>query len=86
MNCEEFKIVIDEYLDGELKEIDSSEFEQHLESCQRCRKELMSFEKCIRLMRKFFYDENPPATIRKKVFEKCCDPQRVAFSPPKNKE
>lgn len=86
MNCEEFKKGIDEYLDGELKEKESSEFERHLESCQRCRKELMSFEKCIRLMRTFFHDETPPAAIRKKVFERCCDPKKMACFPPTTKE
>jgi anti-sigma factor RsiW len=86
MNCEEFRKAIDGYLDGELTEKESSEFEQHLEYCQRCRMELMSFEKCIGLMRNFFHDENPPAAIRKKVFEKCCDPKRMDCFPSTNKE
>jgi anti-sigma factor RsiW len=88
MNCEEFNKLIDTYLDEELNENESSEFEKHLESCQRCQMEVMSFEKCKRLIRKIFTEENPPASIRKKIFKKtgCCDPNTLSFCPPEKKE
>jgi hypothetical protein len=87
MNCDAFRKSIDSYLDAELNTQKSSEFEKHLESCQRCGTELMSFEKCIRLMRKFSKDEDPPGSIRKNVFEKlgCCDPSAEICCPPENK-
>lgn len=71
MNCEEFKKNIDSYIDQELSKKESNAFEQHLKNCERCKLELMSYEKCKRLIQKFFKDKNPPPTIRKKVFEKC---------------
>ncbi|MFQ5627424.1 MAG: anti-sigma factor family protein [bacterium] len=75
MTCEEFAKNIDTYLDGDLDKNSASDFMRHLKSCQRCRMEKMSFEKCKQLLRKFSDEVNPPAAIRKKVFEKlgCCD-------------
>lgn len=88
MNCEEFNKVIDTYLDNELNENQLREFEKHFQSCQRCRMELMSFEKCKRLMQKIFAEENPPVGIRKKIFKEtgCCEPNVVSCCTPEKKE
>lgn len=71
MNCTEFMKSLDSYLEDELPDSAVPNFEQHMRSCNNCRKELMSYEKCIRLMNKFFKDKNPPESLRKNVFEKC---------------
>ncbi len=88
MNCKEFKQSIETYLDGELNEQALSAFEQHLDSCQTCRMELMSFDKCIDLMRTVMEDVNPPDTIRKGIFEKlgCCDMMKMCCPAPKNNQ
>ncbi len=71
MNCQEFKTNIESYLDEDLGEKRSGEFKQHLLSCRQCCIELKSFEKCKRLMGKFFEQKDPPQSIKKNVFEKC---------------
>ena len=71
MKCEFFAKNIDSYIDGELDQNESSEFEKHFESCRRCRMDLMSFEKCKSLLRKFSRDKNPPSSIKKYVYEQC---------------
>ncbi len=71
MNCKEFMQSPDSYIEGEMQASDLLNFEQHIESCEICKKELMSYEKCIRLMRKFFKNKNPPKSLKKNVFEKC---------------
>ncbi len=86
MTCEQFKQNIDSYLEGVLKENESLEFEKHLRSCPQCQKELMSFEKCIKLMQNFMKDTNPPDTIRKGVFKKlnCNDMMKMWCLPRKD--
>jgi anti-sigma factor (TIGR02949 family) len=87
MNCKEFMKSLDTYLEGELHTSDLQNFEQHFESCEKCKKELMSYEKCIRLINKFFQDKNPPGSLRKNVFEKCgcMDMKNTNCCPPESK-
>ena len=88
MNCKELMQSLDSYLEGEMQASDLPNFEQHIESCEKCKKELMSYEKCIRLMGKFFKDKNPPESLRKNVFEKCgcIDLKDKNCCPPEDKE
>ena len=88
MNCKEFMQNLDSYLEGELHASDIPNFELHFQSCETCKKELMSYEKCIRLMGKFFKDKNPPDSLRKNVFEKCgcIDTKDMNCCPPEDKE
>jgi len=72
MNCEEFNKLIDTYLDNDLNDEKSEEFEQHLSSCQQCCRELKSVNKCIDVMRKMYKEAEPPGSIRENVFKKCC--------------
>ncbi len=88
MNCKECKQRIEAYLDGERNVQETSEFEQHLSSCQECRMEVTSFDKCINLMRTVMEDVSPPDTIKKGILEKlgCCDMGSVCCVPPKNNQ
>lgn len=81
MNYKIFKKCIDAYLDEELNEEESSAFEQHLKSCSLCRRELMSFDKCIQLMNVFMKEIKPPNKIRQGVFDKmdCDDIMRMCL-------
>jgi predicted anti-sigma-YlaC factor YlaD len=44
MSCEKFKLTMMAYLDKELSEEERALFEEHLETCESCRKELASFQ------------------------------------------
>jgi anti-sigma factor RsiW len=71
MKCKLFAKKIDSYIDGELGQNESSEFEKHFKSCRQCRIDLMSFEKCKSLLSKFSEDKNPPPSIKKIIYEQC---------------
>ncbi len=88
MNCKECKQRMEAYLDGELNKQETSAFEQHLTSCETCRMEVKSVDKCISLMRTVMEDVNPPNTIRKGILEKlgCCDMASVCCVLPKDKQ
>jgi hypothetical protein len=88
MKCEDFEKEIDAYLDGDLSINESKAFKNHIVNCWRCQKELMSVEKCIRLMRKFTISKNPPVSIKKTVFEKCgcIDLKDMSYCNPPAKE
>jgi anti-sigma factor RsiW len=68
MNCNEFKATIDSFLDGELDDKEAAEFEIHFTSCNKCRMELESLDKCSKVLRKLLKPENPPQSIQDKVF------------------
>lgn len=68
MNCREFKENIDSYLDGELDDNKTAEFEIHFTSCQNCHTELESLDKCSKVLRRLLKPENPPQSIQDKVF------------------
>ncbi len=70
MNCKECTQLIGTYLDGELNAQILSVFEQHLSSCQICRMEVKSFDKCIHMMQAVMKDVAPPDTIRERFFGK----------------
>ena len=70
MNCTEFKINIDAYIDEELPIDESLEFLRHLQFCWVCCLDLMSFEKCKELICMFCKDINPPVSLHEKIFEK----------------
>ena len=72
MNCEEFKKLIDTYLEKDLAKEISEKFEQHFSCCTKCCNELKSIDKCINIMQKMYKEADPPDTIRKNVFNKCC--------------
>ncbi|UCC78277.1 MAG: zf-HC2 domain-containing protein [Candidatus Zixiibacteriota bacterium] len=68
MNCNEFKSMIDSFLDGELDEKETTEFEIHFTSCNKCHIELESVDKCSKVLRKLLKSENPPQSIKDRVF------------------
>ncbi len=86
MKCEQFKKNIDTYLEGELGDKESLEFEDHLTTCQQCQMELMSMDRCIKLMQKVMRDADPPDSIRKGVFKKlnCLDMMKMCCFPHKS--
>ncbi len=69
MNCAEFKINIDAFLDGELDNKKAVEFEIHFTSCNKCHDELQSIDKCSKVLRSILKAKNPPKSIRDKVFQ-----------------
>jgi len=68
MNCHEFRAAIGSFLDGELDDKATAEFEIHFTSCNKCHMELQSLDKCSKVLRRLLKDENPPNTIKDKVF------------------
>ena len=69
MNCSEFKINIDAYIDEELPIDKSVEFLRHLQFCSLCCLDLMSFEKCGELIRMYCQDLSPPITLQEKILK-----------------
>lgn len=70
MNCAEFNAIIDSFLDKEMDDNEVAEFELHFTSCEKCRNELESFDKCSRILRYVLRDVNPPISIKDIVFRK----------------
>lgn len=68
MNCREFKESIGSFLDGELDDKETAEFEIHFTSCQKCHMELESLKKCSNVLRELLKDKVPPKSIQNKVF------------------
>lgn len=73
MNCAEFNAIIDSFLDKEMDDNEVAEFELHFTSCEKCRNELESFDKCSRILRYVLRDVNPPISIKDIVFRKIDD-------------
>lgn len=73
MNCAEFNAIIDSFLDKEMDDSEVAEFELHFTSCEKCRNELESFDKCSRILRYVLRDVNPPVSIKDIVFRKIDD-------------
>ncbi len=48
MNCKEFMQNPDSYIEGEMQASDLLNFEQHIESCETCKKEFTSLATQIR--------------------------------------
>ena len=44
MNCEKYKSVVEEYLDGTISAEKLAEFENHMQTCESCRDE---FNRCV---------------------------------------
>jgi anti-sigma factor (TIGR02949 family) len=68
MNCIEFKATINSFLDSELNDKETAEFEMHFTSCNKCHMELESLDKCSKVLRRLLKAEKPPETLRDKVF------------------
>jgi anti-sigma factor RsiW len=87
MTCKEFEELMTAYLEGELPAESRSSFEHHIESCPRCQAEMSTYENCTRIFQKFVTDEEPPAALRKAVFEQCdCENPSDCCPPPKRGE
>jgi anti-sigma factor RsiW len=87
MTCEEFEELMTAYLEGELPPHKRQIFEEHIGSCKQCQEEMSRYENCTRIFRKFVRDEDPPATLRKAVFERCdCENPSDCCPPPRNDE
>jgi len=71
MTCKEFQELMTAYLGDELPPDKRRDFEQHIESCERCQSEMASYENCTKIFQKFVQDEDPPQALRKAVFDKC---------------
>jgi anti-sigma factor RsiW len=86
MRCQDIKDRADAYLEKELREDESIEFEDHLRACRNCQMEMQSIIKCIDMMKNVFSDKKPPSEIKKMVREKaCCDEkERRLCCPPEN--
>ena len=60
MNCEEIKILLYEYLDGELGERECTLVEEHLSDCSDCAKELSGLKNCLNDLGSLKNIEPPP--------------------------
>ncbi|MEW6685347.1 MAG: zf-HC2 domain-containing protein [Candidatus Edwardsbacteria bacterium] len=55
MNCQEVRIKLNEYLDGELKSEETRQVRKHLRFCRKCFREFSFFRQTARLIRKLPY-------------------------------
>jgi anti-sigma factor RsiW len=76
MNCIEFRANIDSYLDNDLDDTKTAEFEIHFTACDKCRLELESLDKCSKVLRTILKAETPPHTIKDKVFRELDEDNR----------
>jgi len=67
MNCKEVVKSVHEYLDGELTQEITAQFEKHLQECQPCQKFLQSYRKTIQLLKKT-WDKEMPLEPSKKIW------------------
>jgi len=51
MQCERFKMLINEYIDGTLSESDKTEFEQHMRECDKCAQLCEQTQKTVELLK-----------------------------------
>ena len=51
MQCERFRMLINEYIDGMLSESDKTEFEQHMRECDKCAQLCEQTQKTVELLR-----------------------------------
>lgn len=87
MRCREFTDIADAYLERELSDNESIEFENHLQSCRNCKIEMESIKKGIYIMKNIFSDKKPPSEIKKMIFEKaCCDEKERRLCCPSENE
>ena len=59
MECNKFRELIFEYLDGELDDNTVKEFEKHMKSCENCKKELDAYKKIIESVGEMPMEELP---------------------------
>jgi anti-sigma factor (TIGR02949 family) len=87
MTCEEFMELMTAYLDGDLPADKRYGFERHIQSCERCQKEMSTYQNCARIFKRFARDEDPPAALRKAVFDRCgCKDVSECCPPSKHEE
>ncbi|WDV47301.1 DUF4349 domain-containing protein [Clostridiaceae bacterium M8S5] len=73
MNCMKFDESISLYIDGQLDKIDQKEFEQHLENCEKCRKQYEQMKQIIEMTKDIELEELPKdykKSLRQKL-EQC---------------
>jgi anti-sigma factor RsiW len=86
VTCDQFNQLMDSYLDKELGLNELTRFKRHLRSCKSCCLEFKSYDKSIHMMRNIFAEKDPPAAMKKKVFDKikCCEQQNNDCCPPES--
>ena len=61
MTHEKIKEMLGAYFDGQLRDSDKVQIEQHLKTCQECQKELADLEKLENLSKQFQYSSQDEA-------------------------
>jgi hypothetical protein len=69
MNCTEIKDMLSLYIDGELDEKEQKIIEEHIITCESCRKELEQYKKIIYMLQNLI-EEEPPKGFCKRLHEK----------------
>jgi len=69
MNCNEIKDMMTLYIDGELEDKEKKIFEEHIEDCEGCRKELEDYKKIISMLQNMT-EEDPPKGYCNRLHEK----------------
>lgn len=69
MNCNEIKDLMSSYVDGELSENEKKLVEEHINSCDDCKKEIESYKQLIKII-KDLPEEEPPKGYCKRLHDK----------------
>lgn len=67
MKCNEFELLISDYLDGIISPVQKLEFEEHLRGCENCRKELSETMNLMERVAALPQGIDPPADLWKNI-------------------
>lgn len=69
MNCQEFLLFSDAYVDGEFSDRERAEIEMHLRECDACRADVDSKIRFKAQFREVLGEEKAPEDLRQRIFE-----------------
>ena len=78
MNCQQAKLLIDPYADGELEAAAILEFEQHLHSCPACTLALRNLQSLKKTLKQDALYFTAPAELRKRIKSELPSPAKTA--------
>jgi len=74
MSCEEFEVLLNGYIDGELKGSDLKRVEEHLAECSHCQKLVRDYQRLKEVTAEMRFKE-PPQEIWNSYWQRIC--QRI---------
>ena len=69
MRCKDFMPFLDTYVDGEVDDFDSTQFEMHLQSCQPCRSAVVFRQRMKDEFRSCLSEEKAPDSLRERILD-----------------